>query len=178
VDALSRARLSLSALVVIVPRHPQRFADVAGMLDARGVAFARRSDERHVPPDTRVVLGDSMGEMLAYYAAADVVFVGGSLLPLGGQNLIEPIAVGAPTLIGPHTFNFGAASEAAVAAGAARRVRDADDVFAAARELLDDDSARAAMRERATAFVAAHRGAVDRLWTWLSPRLDGIGDKG
>jgi 3-deoxy-D-manno-octulosonic-acid transferase len=172
VDALSRARLSLSALVVIVPRHPQRFADVAAMLDARGIAFARRSDERDVPPGTRVVLGDSMGEMLAYYAAADVVFVGGSLLPLGGQNLIEPIAVGAPTRIGPHMFNFAAASDAAVAAGAARRVRDADEVFAAARELLDDDSASAAMRERATAFVAAHRGAVDRLWKWLGPKID------
>jgi 3-deoxy-D-manno-octulosonic-acid transferase len=171
VDSLSRARLPAAALVVIVPRHPQRFADVAAMLDARGIAFARRSDERDVPPDVRVVLGDSMGEMLAYYAAADVVFVGGSLLPLGGQNLIEPIAVGAPTLIGPHTFNFAGASDAAVAAGAARRVRNADDVFAVARELLDDDCARAAMRECATAFVAAHRGAADRLWDWLGAQI-------
>jgi 3-deoxy-D-manno-octulosonic-acid transferase len=100
-----------------------------------------------------------------------VVFVGGSLLPLGGQNLIEPIAVGAPTLIGPHTFNFAGASDAAVAAGAARRVRNADDVFAVARELLDDDCARAAMRECATAFVAAHRGAADRLWDWLGAQI-------
>jgi 3-deoxy-D-manno-octulosonic-acid transferase len=179
VDSLSRARLPAAALVVIVPRHPQRFAEVAAMLDARGIAFARRSDERDVPADVSIVLGDSMGEMLAYYAAADVVFVGGSLLRLGGQNLIEPISVGAPTLIGPHTFNFAAASDAAIAAGAARRVGDADEVFAVARGLLDDDSARTAMRERAMAFVAAHRGAVDRLWDWLGVRIsdEGSADK-
>ncbi|HEY3532535.1 MAG TPA: 3-deoxy-D-manno-octulosonic acid transferase, partial [Casimicrobiaceae bacterium] len=106
-------------------------------------------------------------------------FVGGSLLRLGGQNLIEPISVGAPTLIGPHTFNFAAASDAAIAAGAARRVGDADEVFAVARGLLDDDSARTAMRERAMAFVAAHRGAVDRLWDWLGVRIsdEGSADK-
>jgi 3-deoxy-D-manno-octulosonic-acid transferase len=179
VDSLSRARLPAAALVVIVPRHPQRFADVAAMLDARGIAFARRSDERDVPADVSIVLGDSMGEMLAYYAAADVVFVGGSLLRLGGQNLIEPISVGAPTLFGPHTVNMAAASDAALAAGAARRVGDADEVFAVARGLLDDDSARTAMRERAMAFVAAHRGAVDRLWDWLGVRIsdEGSADK-
>ena len=173
VDALRRAALPPSVLVVIVPRHPQRFADVAALLDARAVAFVRRTDERAVPAATRVVLGDSMGEMFAYYAAADVVFVGGSLLPLGGQNLIEPIAAGAPTLIGPHTFNFAQASEAAVASGAAQRVADADEVFAAAQRLLADAPARERMRACGQAFLAAHRGATERLWTWLAPRLRG-----
>jgi 3-deoxy-D-manno-octulosonic-acid transferase len=170
-DAMQRASLSPATLVVIVPRHPQRFAAVASLLASRDIAFVRRSEERDVPRDVHVVLGDSMGEMFAYYAAADVVFVGGSLLPLGGQNLIEPIAVAVPTLVGPHTFNFAQASDAAVADGAARRIRDADDVFATARRLFEDAPARTAMRERAAAFVAAHRGAVDRLWDWLEPKL-------
>jgi 3-deoxy-D-manno-octulosonic-acid transferase len=124
-----------------------------------------------VPDDVAVVLGDTMGEMLAYYAASDVAFVGGSLVPLGGQNLIEPIALGVATLIGPHTFNFAQASDAAVAAGAARRVANADTMFATAAALLEDPGARARMSEAAQAFIAVHRGAVDRLWHWLAPRI-------
>jgi 3-deoxy-D-manno-octulosonic-acid transferase len=170
-DALGRARLPARTLVVIVPRHPQRFDAVAALLATRGVANVRRSAGGTVPQDVRVVLGDTMGEMLAYYAASDVAFVGGSLLPFGGQNLIEPIALGVATLIGPHTFNFAQASDAAVAAGAARRVDSAEAMFAAASTLLDDPAARGRMREDAQAFVAAHRGAIDRLWNWLAPRI-------
>jgi len=170
-DALARAALPARALVVVVPRHPQRFDAVAALARERGFACARRSADGAVAQDVRVVLGDSMGEMLAYYAAADVAFVGGSLLPLGGQNLIEPIAAGLPTLIGPHTFNFAQASEAAVAAGAALRVHDADEVFAVAARLLADAPARARMHASCDAFLAAHRGAIDRLWAWLAPRI-------
>ena len=170
-DALARAALPARTLVVIVPRHPQRFDDVASMLASRGLTFARRSDERDVATDAGFVVGDSMGEMHAYYAAADVAFVGGSLLPLGGQNLIEPLAVGVPTLVGPHTFNFAQAADAAVAAGAALRVGDADALWQSAARLLDDAAARNAMRDRARGFVAAHRGAADRLWRWLEKRI-------
>ena len=172
-DALARAKSKLPAntLVVIVPRHPQRFDAVAAMLDARRIAFARRSADRPVPSGVDVVLGDSLGEMFAYYAAADVAFVGGSLLPLGGQNLIEPIAAGVATLIGPHTFNFAQASDAAVAAGAALRVRDADEVLVRAADLLVEPSARERMRDCAQAFMLAHRGATDRLCGWLAPRI-------
>ena len=170
-DALAAHPLPAGALTVIVPRHPQRFAAVAELLRQRGLPFVRRSANRPVPADVDVVLGDSMGEMLGYYAAADVVFVGGSLLPLGGQNLIEPIAVGRPTLVGRHTFNFAEATESAVAAGAAARVPDAAALVAAVTQLLDDSSARARMREAAAAFHAAHRGAADRLWGWLAPQL-------
>ncbi|HLX29378.1 MAG TPA: lipid IV(A) 3-deoxy-D-manno-octulosonic acid transferase [Casimicrobiaceae bacterium] len=174
-DAFSRAALPAHTLVVIVPRHPQRFGDVAAMLTARGWPFVRRSDERGVPIDVRFVLGDSMGEMHAYYGACDVAFVGGSLLPLGGQNLIEPIAVGVPTLVGAHTFNFARASEAAIAAGAALRVENADEVFGTASRLLQDPAERARMRESGEAFLAAHRGAADRLWAWLGERIRGLG---
>ena len=174
-DAFARATLPSEMLVVIVPRHPQRFGEVAAMLTARGLQFVRRSDERHVPIDVSFVLGDSMGEMHAYYGACDVAFVGGSLLPLGGQNLIEPIAAGVPTLVGPHTFNFAAAADAAIAAGAALRVKDADDVFDNASRLLEDATLRARMRESGEAFLAAHRGSLERLYAWLQAR---IGDSG
>jgi 3-deoxy-D-manno-octulosonic-acid transferase len=176
-DALARASLPAATLVVIVPRHPQRFDAVAALLDARRVPYARRSANAPVDAGARVLLGDSLGEMLAYYGSADVAFVAGSLLPLGGQNLIEPIAVGVPTLIGPHVFNFQQASDAAVAAGAAVRVRDADDVYSATARLLADAGERERMRACARTFIDAHRGATDRLWAWLAPRLRATDEK-
>ena len=112
-----------------------------------------------------------MGEMFAYYAAADVAFVGGSLLPLGGQNLIEPIALGVPTLVGPHMFNFAEASSQAIEAGAALRVADANELMAEIARLLSDPRAREQMRMAADTFCGNHRGAADRLWAWLAPRL-------
>ena len=120
-DALAAHRLPPGTLTVIVPRHPQRFAAVAELLRRRGVPFVLRSGNLPVPADVEVVLGDSMGEMAGYYMAADVAFVGGSLLPLGGQNLIEPISAGRPTLVGPHMFNFAEAAQEARAGG--RRAR-------------------------------------------------------
>jgi len=171
-DALARTdALPAATLIVIVPRHPQRFDAVAALLDERRVPYARRSANAPIGASTRVVLGDSLGEMFAYYGACDVAFVAGSLLPLGGQNLIESIAVGVPTLIGPHMYNFAEASEAALAAGAALRIRDADEMFAVAARLLGDRGERERMRENAQTFIAAHRGAIDRLWAWLEPRL-------
>jgi 3-deoxy-D-manno-octulosonic-acid transferase len=170
-DAIARQPLPHGVLTVIVPRHPQRFDAVAELLRQRGLPFARRSDGRPVPPGTAFVLGDSMGEMLGYCAAADVVFVGGSLLPLGGQNLIEPIAVGAPVIVGPHTFNFTDATAGAIAAGAAARVPDAAALVDEVRALLADPDRRSAMSEAGRAFCAAHRGAEERLWAWLAPRL-------
>jgi 3-deoxy-D-manno-octulosonic-acid transferase len=169
-DALARQPLAEHVLTVIVPRHPQRFDEVAALLDARDLGFVRRSANVPVTAATRYVLGDSLGELLAYYAAADVAFVGGSLMPLGGQNLIESIAVGTPTLVGPHTFNFAEAASQAVAAHAALRVADASALITEVSDLLGDPARRARMREAALAFQAAHRGATDRLWGWLSAR--------
>jgi 3-deoxy-D-manno-octulosonic-acid transferase len=170
-DALAARALPVGTLTVIVPRHPQRFDAVASLLRERSISFVRRSANAPVPGDVRVVLGDSMGEMLGYFAAADVVFVGGSLLPLGGQNLIEPIAVGRPTLVGPHMFNFAEATTSALAAGAALRIDDAAALIGAVGALLADSARRAAMTEAALAFHAAHRGAGERLWQWLAPQL-------
>jgi len=171
-DALARRPLPGNPLLVLVPRHPQRFATVAELLRSRSVPFIRRSEAGvPIPADVGVVLGDSMGEMSAYCAAADVAFVGGSLLPLGGQNLIESLAVGTPVLVGPHTFNFSEATAGAIEAGAALRVADADALVAALAALLADPGRRQAMGLAARAFHALHRGAADRLWEWLAPQL-------
>jgi 3-deoxy-D-manno-octulosonic-acid transferase len=159
-------------LLVIVPRHPQRFDDVAAALDARGIRYCRRSTlAEDVPADTHVMLGDSMGEMFAYYVASDLAFIGGSLLPLGGQNLIEACAVGTPVLIGPHTFNFTAVSDDAVAAGAALRVQDADAMLRSASLLLNDRDALRRMAFEARAYAHRHRGATARTVWLLAPLL-------
>jgi 3-deoxy-D-manno-octulosonic-acid transferase len=113
-----------------------------------------------------------MGEMTGYCAGADVVFIGGSLLPLGGQNLIEPIALGRPTLVGPHMFNFADATDKARAAGAALEVADAGALVEAVGGLLGRSERRAAMGNAALEFHAAHRGAADRLWRWLAPKIE------
>lgn len=152
-----------NTLLVIVPRHPQRFDSVAGLLDEHHIAYQRRSANQAVRSETRVLLGDSMGEMAAYYAACDVAFIGGSLLPFGGQNLIEACAVGKPVLIGTHTHNFAEATERAVAAGAAVRVMDGADLLRKATALLDNPKITERMRTAALAFAGEHRGATQKL---------------
>lgn len=160
-DAFARIGVE-RLLLLLVPRHPQRFGEVAALLEQRGLNFARRSDDRAVPPECRVLLGDSMGEMTAYYSVCDLAFIGGSLLPLGGQNLIEACAVGRPLLFGPHMFNFAEASRLALAAGAATEVADAAALAQRAEQLLRDQSARARMAQAALEFSRAHQGATAR----------------
>jgi len=166
-----------AVLLVLVPRHPQRFDEVARLAEAAGLTVQRRSalDGTALKADTRVLLGDSLGELFAYYAACDVAFVGGSLAPQGGQNLIEAASVGRPVLVGPHTFNFEEATHLAVEAGAALRVRDADGLLAKALGLLDDAPARARMGEAGLAFAARHRGAASRVAGFISPLVSGSG---
>ena len=166
-DAYQRlASKPAGMLLLIVPRHPQRFDDVARLVQSRGLTLARRSQLAGPGPQIEanvdVLLGDSMGEMFAYYAACDCAFIGGSLLPLGGQNLIEACALGKPVLIGKHTFNFAQASDEAVAAGAAWRARDADHMLQLACALLQDAPERARMGQCASAFAGRHRGATAR----------------
>lgn len=149
-------------LLALVPRHPQRFDEVARLAAARGLALQRRSEDQPVAAQTRVWLGDSMGEMFAYYASADVALIGGSWLPFGGQNLIEACAVGTPVVVGPHTFNFAAVAEHAIAAGAALRVETADAGVNAALGLLKEARRRGDMAEAGLRFAAADRGATAR----------------
>ncbi|CAM2872832.1 lipid IV(A) 3-deoxy-D-manno-octulosonic acid transferase [Janthinobacterium lividum] len=173
-DAYARASLPANALLLIVPRHPQRFDEVEKLIAAQGLAVQRRSGLAQgdaVAAATQVLLGDSMGEMFAYYAACDCAFVGGSLLPLGGQNLIEPAALGKPVLIGPHTFNFALVTEQAIAAGGAALVADADALMAQASALLQDPARLAVMGEKALAFANQHRGATPRTIAAIQPLL-------
>ena len=163
-DALQGVQIP-GLLTVVVPRHPQRFAEVAALLERRGIAFRRRSELKQddiVPPEVRVVLGDSMGEMFAYYAAADLAFVGGSLLPYGGQNLIEACAAGAPVVVGPHTYNFAEATRLAVVAGAARQVQEGGELAIELQRLLGNPDKLHEMRSRCAGFVAANRGATEK----------------
>jgi 3-deoxy-D-manno-octulosonic-acid transferase len=157
-----------NALLVIVPRHPQRFDEVAALVAASGLRLARRSGFEADAPcgadrSAEVWLGDSLGEMPAWYALADVALLGGSFAPLGGQNLIEAAACGCPLLMGPHTFNFALAAELALEAGAARREPTLQAAVARALQLLDDAPAREAMAAAGRAFTTAHRGAAVRM---------------
>jgi len=159
-DATQSAPIDL--LTIVVPRHPQRFDEVAKQLERRGIAYQRRSAATAIDPATRVWLGDSMGELFAYYAASDIAFVGGSLLPLGGQNLLEACAVGRPVLIGPHSFNFAEATRLAVAAGAAIEVADGSELGSTIGELLSDPARRLRMGEAGIALMREHQGATQR----------------
>lgn len=158
-------------LLALVPRHPQRFDEVARLATARGLTVARRTTTETPGPDIEVWLGDSMGEMAAYYAAADCAFVGGSLLPTGGQNLIEACAVGCPVLIGPHTYNFAEAAAAAVSCGAAIRVQDAPALAREVERLLNDPAACERMCAEGLSFTVAHRGATDRTMALIEPLI-------
>lgn len=173
-DAYIRASLPAHALLLIVPRHPQRFDEVEKLIAAQGLVVQRRSglaQDDAVAQGTQVLLGDTMGEMFAYYAACDCTFVGGSLLPLGGQNLIEPAALGKPVLIGPHTFNFALVTEQAIAAGGAALVADADALMAQASALLQDPARLSSMGQKALAFASQHRGATPRTIAAIQPLL-------
>ena len=158
-------------LIVIVPRHPQRFDDVAALIAANGFALQRRSlvGDASIDADTQILLGDTMGEMFAYYAACDLAFIGGSLLPLGGQNLIEACAVGKPVLFGPHMFNFQIVSDDAITAGAAMRVSDAASMLTHAADLLGRQEILQDMAQKAQAFALQHQGATARTMALIAP---------
>ena len=153
-------------LLLIVPRHPQRFDEVAALITAAGFTLARRSSWDEQPPHEAaaadVWLGDSIGEMPLYYGISDAALLGGSFAPLGGQNLIEAAACGCPLVMGPHTFNFATAAELSLAAGASVRAADMAEGVRRAVQLARDP-ARNQWVQRALDFAASHRGAADRM---------------
>ncbi len=145
---------------LLVPRHPQRFDEVAQLIRDAGLSVSRRSQWQGGPEAADVWLGDSLGEMALYGSMAHAALLGGSFAPLGGQNLIEIAACGCPVIMGPHTFNFTEAARLALAAGAAQRVPDMPAGVQAARELVADTGRQARQAERCLEFAAAHRGAA------------------
>lgn len=169
-DVMSKVNMA-GVLWVIVPRHPERFGEVEDLLRAREVTFAKRSEEKEVSPEARVFLGDSMGEVLSYVFAADVVVVGGSLLPYGGQNPLEPMSLGKPVLFGPHMEHFAAIARAAKKSGAAEEAGDALALARAVDALLACPEMRRARGESAKAFFLAHAGASEKAEAALVRRL-------
>ncbi|MCI0749972.1 MAG: lipid IV(A) 3-deoxy-D-manno-octulosonic acid transferase [Nevskiales bacterium] len=159
------------ALLILVPRHPQRFDAVAKLIERSGLSFIRRSELNGPSPVPRlpspVFLGDSMGELPMYLAAADVAFVGGSLVAVGGHNVLEPAALGLPVLFGPHMFNFEEARTQLLERGAARQIAQAGDLGPAMTALLRDAAQRTTMGHAGQGVVNDNRGALGRLFVLL-----------
>jgi 3-deoxy-D-manno-octulosonic-acid transferase len=160
------------ALLLLVPRHPQRFDAVRELLAKRGERFASRSSATVLPSDTAVMLGDTMGELMMFYAAADVALVAGSLVPIGGHNLLEPASLGRPVLTGPHNFNSEEIARLLLEAGAARIVTDSGQLAEAVTELFGSTELCASMGAAGRAVLDANRGALDRLLRLVEPLLE------
>jgi 3-deoxy-D-manno-octulosonic-acid transferase len=159
------------ALLLLVPRHPDRFRAVADLLSSQGLRFTRRSSG--VLPDaaTPVVLVDSVGELAALYASADVAFVGGSLVPIGGHNLLEPAALGVPVLTGPYHSNGKDIARLLLEQGAALQVVDARELGAAVARLMADPKERRRIGAIGQHIVESNRGSVARLLELIEPLL-------
>jgi 3-deoxy-D-manno-octulosonic-acid transferase len=164
-------------LLIVVPRHPQRFDEVAALIERAGFTLQRRSGwVETLPPAAAtadVWLGDTMAEMPLYYAVSDVALLGGSFAPLGGQNLIEAAACGCPLVLGPHTFNFEEAAQLAIEAGAAVRMKDLPSAVRRAVALAKDPH-RNEWVESALAFAGSHRGATERMAQRIAMLLTGL----
>ena len=162
---------------LIVPRHPQRFDEVAALVKRCGLSVSRRSSWQSGPFENAeamkadIWLGDTLGEMPLYYALSDVALLGGSFEKLGGQNLIEAAACGCPVVMGPHTFNFTDAAELAEAARAAYRVSDMASAVRTATALVTDNAAQAEAAASALAFAASHQGTTAQTITALAAYL-------
>jgi len=152
-----------NALLILVPRHPERFSAVAKLISSRGLGSVCRSSGQPCGDEVQVYLGDSMGEMLLLYSASDVAYVGGSLVPTGSHNMLEPAALGKPVLFGPHRFNFAEASQLLLDRGAAQEVTSADQLAGAVIDLLQNREKRQHMGAQGRRAVEQNRGALDRL---------------
>jgi len=169
-EAHARVRAAQrGTLLVLAPRHPQRFAEVAALLELHRLRFARRSQREVCGADTQVLLLDTLGELLDFYAAGDVAFVGGSLVTVGGHNLVEPAALGKPILTGPHTANSAEMVQLLSERQALRVVSDIPALAAAVTELLANAELRGAMGARARAVAEENRGALARLLALIEP---------
>lgn len=170
--AFTQVRRSVpNALLMLVPRHPERFAQVAGLCNGKGFTLSRRSQGSTNLADADVYLGDSMGELMSLYAAADVAFVGGSLMPVGGHNMLEPAALGLPVLTGPHVHTFQEITTQLVGDGAARLVDNSEHLASEVEALLMDEHLRHTMGAQGKQVVADNRGALDQLMEVISQHM-------
>ncbi len=173
-DALRQVRREHpDCLLMLVPRHPERFGRVAELCNRAGFRVVRRSSGRPCDQDVDIFLGDTMGELMLFYAASDVAFVGGSLVPTGGHNMLEPAALGKPVIAGPHLFNFTEIAAAMERAGALCRVADGAELAEVTSRLLSSPEERAGMGEAGRRLVQQNRGALQRVLDLVRPCLEG-----
>ncbi len=159
------------ALMIVIPRHPQRFDEVFNLIVDSGLDVKRRSQGLSCDENTQVLLGDSMGELLSYYSVCDIAFIGGSLIDTGGQNMLEAAALSKPILFGPSVFNFEQIAQLLLEKGASIQVDDADGLMKTISSLLLDDAKRKELGENAKNLLEKHRGAVDRLLKLIIPNI-------
>jgi 3-deoxy-D-manno-octulosonic-acid transferase len=173
-DAHERVRAARrDALLLLVPRHPNRFDAVKSWLRGRNVRFVTRSAREAIAADTSVLLVDTLGELLSFYAAANVAFVGGSLVPIGGHNLLEPAALNRPIIVGPHNFNAADIAQMFIESGAALQVESATQLAAAVLDLLTNAARRDEMIAKAHALLQANRGSLARVLSLVDEQLSG-----
>jgi len=157
---------------VLVPRHPQRFQGVREMIEKQRMNVVARTDGKPCSASTQVFLGDTMGELTLFYAASDVAFVGGSLVPIGGHNLLEPAALGLPLLSGPHVFNAQEIADMFVVSGACTLVQDPAELAVEVGRLLSDAQAASRLGDAGREILERNRGALARLMAMIEPLVD------
>ena len=162
------------ALLILVPRHPERFAAVRSLLHRKGLSFVARTDGTPCTSDTQVYLGDTMGDVPLFYAAANVAFVGGSLVPIGGHNLLEPAALGRPVVTGPHLFHTQDIASKFEKLGASIAVNNAGQLAVAVADLFADEATATDIGNRGRELVQQNKGALDRLLELLEPLLSKV----
>lgn len=159
-------------LLVLVPRHPERFKDVAELCRTQGFESVLRSTGENLTASTQILVGDTMGEMMLLFSASDIAFVGGSLVSTGGHNFLEPAALGMPVLSGPHVFNFTDISQMLVTAGGMIQVENAQQLAAKVNEWLENPAQLGEVGKAARSVVESNRGAQQRLFELIAPYLD------
>jgi 3-deoxy-D-manno-octulosonic-acid transferase len=160
-----------AALLVLAPRHPERAQEIAEMCTRRGLGVDRHSQSADIELKNPVYLVDTMGDLMRFYAAADVAFVGGSLVNAGGHNLLEPASLGKPVITGPHTFNFATVVDLLTESGALLVVRNAEELARAVGELFVDGNRRFQCGEAGRGIFRHHRGASSDIVTLIRPLL-------
>jgi len=159
-------------LLILVPRHPERFSDVRELVEKSGFSVVSRTENRVCPPDVAVFLGDTMGEVPLFYAACDIAFVGGSLIPVGGHNLLEPAAQGLPMLTGPHVFNTQDIADMFVARDACHMVQNKEELAASIADLFANPDKAHELGQKGLALLEENRGALSRLLVLIEPLLE------
>ena len=171
IQSYLKLKHKLQAIMLIIPRHPERFDEVFNLVNDNKLNVKRRSDELKCDDMTEFLIGDSMGEMMSYYSICDIAFIGGSLSNTGGQNMLEAAASSKPIIYGPSVFNFEEVSKKLLESNSALQVNNADELMQTISDLLSDNEKREKLGLNAKACFESHRGAVTRLMNLIKPYI-------